>query len=47
MHEAIVAMATMFSILPDTWSLTLLFGEVTLHGDGSFITGTAINAIIY
>ena len=46
-HELIVAMANLFAILPDHWSLTMLGGELVLNGDGSFITGENLGRMIY
>lgn len=46
-HDIIVFMATMFAILPDHLSVTMLGGELTLNGDGSFITGRALSAHLY
>ena len=46
-HDIIVAMANMFALLPDTWSLVLMGGELVLNGDGSFITGTELSAELY
>ena len=46
-HDVIVAMANMFSILPDAWSLVLMGGELVLNGDGSFITGTELGRDLY
>lgn len=46
-HELIVAMATLFGLLPDAWSITLLGGELILNGDGSYITGEQLGRMIY
>lgn len=46
-HDIIVAMANMFALLPDTWSLVLMGGELVLNGDGSFITGENLGERIY
>ena len=46
-HEIIVAMASMFAVLPDTWSLVLMGGELVLNGDGSFVTGEVLGRMIY
>lgn len=46
-HEIIVAVANMFALLPDAWTLTLMGGELILNGDGSFITGTELSAELY
>lgn len=47
MHEVIVAMADLFAVLPDHWSLALMGGELILNGDGSFITGENLGGMIY
>lgn len=46
-HDIVVFMATMFAILPDHLSVVLFGGELTLNGDGSFITGRALSARLY
>lgn len=46
-HENIVAMASLFAILPDVMSLTLFGGELILNGDGSFVTGAGLSAKLY
>lgn len=46
-HELIVAMANMFAMLPDHWSLVLMGGELVLNGDGSFVTGEILGRMIY
>lgn len=46
-HDIIVAAANLFAILPDTWSLALMGGELIFNGDGSFITGTNLSAHLY
>lgn len=45
--ELVVAMANLFSILPDHWSLVLMGGELVLNGDGSYITGEVLGREIY
>lgn len=47
MHDFIVAMANLFAVLPDHWSLVLMGGELILNGDGSFITGENLGRMIY
>lgn len=47
MHDIIVAMANLFAVLPDHWSLVLMGGELILNGDGSFITGENLGRMIY
>lgn len=47
MHDVIVFLATMFAILPDSWSFALMGGELILNGDGSFITGARLSERIY
>lgn len=47
MHDTIVAMANLFAVLPDHWSLVLMGGELILNGDGSFITGENLGRMIY
>lgn len=46
-HELIVAAANLFALLPDAWTLTLMGGELILHGDGSFVTGAELSAELY
>lgn len=46
-HDLIVAMANMFALLPDHWSLVLMGGELILNGDGSFQTGVELSAELY
>lgn len=46
-HEIIVTLANLFALLPDAWTLSALGGELILHGDGSFITGTELSAELY
>jgi len=46
-HEIIVAMADVFAIFPDHWSLVMMGGELILNGDGSFITGENLGERIY
>lgn len=45
--ELVVAMADLFSLLPDHWSLVLMGGELVLNGDGSYITGIELGREIY
>ena len=46
-HEIVVALANLFALLPDAWTLSALGGELILNGDGSFITGEALSAELY
>lgn len=46
-HEIIVALANVFAIFPDNWSLAMMGGELVLNGDGSFITGENLGRMIY
>lgn len=46
-HDIVVLLATLFSILPDHFSVALFGGELWLHGDGSFITGRDLSAHLY
>lgn len=46
-HDLIVAMANLFSLLPDHWSVVLMGGELILNGDGSYITGIELGKEIY
>ena len=46
-HEIIVALANVFAIFPDHWSLVMMGGELALNGDGSFITGEILGRMIY
>lgn len=46
-HEIIVALAALWSVVPDHLSLVLMHGDLVLNGDGSFVTSESLSARLY